>query len=112
MPRERRVAQGVEGRWPCQLATTTGRDFPRTRPPRSQGIRREADERGSNARNGSIRPPVTSVTVRRDGERCEEIGKEVAQAVPHAVTLKITRTPYLAACTSRRPIHGGVSKRG
>jgi len=35
--------------------------------------------------------------VRRDDERCEEIGKEVAHAVLHAVTLKITRTPYLAA---------------
>jgi len=40
--------------------------------------------------------------VRRDAERCEEIGKEVAHAVPHAVTLKITRTPYLAA---REPQH-------
>jgi len=35
--------------------------------------------------------------MRRDVERGEEIGKEVAYAVLHAVTLKITRTPYLAA---------------
>jgi hypothetical protein len=45
----------------------------------------------------------------RDRERCEEIGKEVASAVPHAVTLKITRTPYLAARESRRPILFDIS---
>lgn len=101
MPRERMITQGVEGRWPCQTVATAGGDLPRTSPPRIQGIRRETDERGGNARCGSKRRPVPSGMVRRDVERCEEIGKEVAHAVPHAVTLKITRTPYLAARESR-----------
>jgi len=48
--------------------------------------------------------------VRRDSERCEEIGKEVAHAVPHAVTLKITRTPYLAAWEPQRSAHDGENQ--
>jgi len=52
------------------------------------------------------------VTVRRDVERCEEIGKEVAHAVLYAVTLKITRTPYLAARELRRPSHDDQNLRG
>jgi hypothetical protein len=52
------------------------------------------------------------VSGRRDVERCEEIGKEVAHAVPHAVTLKITRTPYLAAWEPRRPSHDDQNLRG
>jgi hypothetical protein len=43
----------------------------------------------------------------RDVARCEEIGKEVAHAVPHAVALKITRTSYLAIHALRRPGHAG-----
>jgi len=50
--------------------------------------------------------------VRRDVERCEEIGKEVAHAVLHAVALKITRTTYLAAREHRRPSHDDQNQRG
>jgi hypothetical protein len=52
------------------------------------------------------------VATRRDVERCEEIGKEVAHAVLHAVTLKITRTPYLAAWEPWRPVRDGENHRG
>ena len=48
----------------------------------------------------------------RDVERCEEIGKKVAHAVLHAVTLKITRTPYLAAWEPRRPVPEGENLLG
>jgi len=50
--------------------------------------------------------------MRRDVERCEEIGKEVAHAVLHAVTLKITRTPYLAAWEPRRSVPVGENLLG